>query len=95
VDWNPHFFIYPSLTIYLHFFLQRATRGNRNRSRALFRPRRLPLAFEADPTVTMLLAPRLQVACDLTHRRRRDAPGPPAAAGSAVAAGLWSRYRRC
>jgi hypothetical protein len=24
-DWNPHFFFYPSLSLYLHFFLQKVS----------------------------------------------------------------------
>src|SRR5580765_5855870 len=26
-DWNPHFFFYPSLSLYLHFLLQKAAVG--------------------------------------------------------------------
>lgn len=64
VDWNPHHFIYPSLTVYLHLALQlvHATLG---RWAGLYAgPADYHLAFQLDPTPMVLLARALGVAAD-------------------------------
>ena len=64
-DWNPHFFIYPSLTLYLHFFLQHAAVAVGRLSGIYAVPADYRLAFATDPTPMLLLARAFQVACDL------------------------------
>jgi hypothetical protein len=64
VDWNPHHFIYPSLTIYLHLALQllHATVGRWTGRYA--GPADYHLAFQIDPTPMVLLARSLGIAAD-------------------------------
>lgn len=61
IDWNPHFFHYPSLTIYAHLLLQRA--------QILFAGPHgaadFALGVETDPTRAVLVARALGVAWDL------------------------------
>ena len=64
VDWNPHFFVYPSLSIYLHLLIQKVAvaigiGSGHYASAADYR-----LAFETDPTPMLLLARSFGVACD-------------------------------
>ncbi|MBI1796439.1 MAG: hypothetical protein HYR74_05245 [Candidatus Eisenbacteria bacterium] len=65
IDWNPHFFIYPSLTIYLHLLLQKAAVAIGTLTGRFAGPADYRLAFETDPTPMVLLARGFDVACDL------------------------------
>ena len=65
VDWNPHFFNYPSLTIYLCLFLQKLAylvgrMFGRYSSAADFL-----MDYELDPTALVIVARTMGVLCDL------------------------------
>jgi hypothetical protein len=64
VDWNPHHFIYPSLTIYLHLALQLAHATLGRWAGIYAGPADYHLAFQLDPTPMVLLARALGVAAD-------------------------------
>src|SRR5262245_57220967 len=66
VDWNPHHFIYPSLTLYLHLALQWAQFGCGRALGAYRGPADYHLAYQLDPTPMVLLARALGVAADVT-----------------------------
>ena len=64
IDWNPHYFNYPSLSIYLHFLVQQGEylvgllfRQYRNYADYM-------LAFTVDPTPMVLAARMVGVLCD-------------------------------
>ncbi len=64
-DWNPHFFIYPSLSFYLHFLVQKVavtlgTWAGWYHGAADYR-----LTFDLDPTPMVMTARAFDVACDL------------------------------
>ena len=65
IDWNPHFFNYPSLSIYLHFLLQQAHFLAGRLTGAFASSADYHLAHAIDPTVHVLVARSLGVACDL------------------------------
>jgi len=64
IDWNPHHFIYPSLTIYLHLALQRAQALVGSWTGAYHGPTDYLLAYRLDPTPMVELARGLGIAAD-------------------------------
>src|SRR5207244_12311358 len=87
IDWNPRFFIYPSLSIYLHLFVQKAAVAFGMLTGRYASPADYRLAYETDPTSMVLLARGFDVACDLVmvvgvarlaERLRRGAALPAA-----------------
>ncbi len=62
-DWNPHSFIYPSLTIYLHLFLQKLGYWFAELSGTVHSPADWWVLYQADPTSVVLPARYLHVAC--------------------------------
>ncbi len=64
VDWNPHHFIYPSLTIYLHLGLQLLHAAWGHWVGLYAGPADYHLAFQIDPTPMVLLARALGIAAD-------------------------------
>ena len=65
VDWNPHFFQYPSLTLYLHLFLQKVLYAVGVGLGTYHTPADFQLAFYVDPTSMVLAARLLHVVADL------------------------------
>lgn len=65
IDWNPHFFNYPSLSIYLHFLVQQAHFLVGKAAGQFASVADYELALFLDPTVPALLGRSLGVACDL------------------------------
>ena len=64
IDWNPHFFHYPSLSFYLHFALQHL-HYELGRMAGVFRnPADYFVAYEVDPTPMIALGRLLGVAAD-------------------------------
>jgi hypothetical protein len=64
IDWNPHHFLYPSLTLYLHLLLQRAHALVGTWTGAFHGPVDYLLAVGLDPSPMVLLARALDVAAD-------------------------------
>jgi len=65
IDWNPHFFQYPSLTIYLHLALQQIGYHVGAWFGAYQSPPDYHVAFHLDPTPMAIVARLAQVAADL------------------------------
>jgi 4-amino-4-deoxy-L-arabinose transferase-like glycosyltransferase len=63
-DWNPHFFHYPSLSIYLHFLLQKLHFIILHACGRCDHVADYWLAFQIDPTPQILLARSLGILCD-------------------------------
>lgn len=64
IDWNPHHFIYPSLTVYLQLGLQLAHETLGHWAGRYAGPADYHLAFQLDPTPMVLLARALGIAAD-------------------------------
>ena len=64
IDWDPHHFLYPSLTIYLHLALQRAHALVGTWTGAFHGPADYLLAVGMDPTPMAMLARALGIAAD-------------------------------
>ena len=64
IDWNPHHFLYPSLTLYLHLALQRAHALAGTWTGAFHGPADYQLAVRMDPTPMVMLARSLDIAAD-------------------------------
>jgi len=64
VDWNPHFFNYPSLSIYLHFAVQQAVFAMGLVTGAWKSWADYLVLFQIDPTPMVLAARSVGVACD-------------------------------
>ncbi len=86
-DWNPHFFFYPSLSIYLHFLVQKASVALALWTGRISSPADYRLSFEIDPTPMVLAARACGVACDVltvlgvARLAERLRPGSGPAAG--------------
>lgn len=65
IDWNPHFFNYPSLSIYLHLLVQRAMVMGGTLAGAWHGPADYLLLSDLDPRPAVLAARALSVACEL------------------------------
>jgi hypothetical protein len=87
IDWNPHFYQYPSLTIYLHLFLQLAGFQVGRWLGVYPTPVDWHFTYLVDPTSTVLVARLPHVIADvitvamaarLGERLRRGAGGPVA-----------------
>ena len=65
IDWNPHFYQYPSLTIYLHLLLQQLTLHAGTWLGFYHGAPDYQVAFRLDPTPMALIARGAQVAADL------------------------------
>jgi len=64
IDWNPHHFLYPSLTLYLHLLLQRAHALVGTWIGAFHGPVDYLLAVGLDPSPMVVLARALDIAAD-------------------------------
>src|SRR5262249_41537890 len=64
IDWTPHHFIYPSLTIYLHLALQRLQALIGTWTGEYHGPADYLLAFRLDPSPMIVLARSLGIAAD-------------------------------
>ncbi|MBI5709618.1 MAG: glycosyltransferase family 39 protein [Candidatus Eisenbacteria bacterium] len=64
-DWNPHFFHYPSLSIYVHHVLQRLHYALGMLLGQFSSPADYALSYNIDPTTHVLVARALGVLCDL------------------------------
>jgi uncharacterized membrane protein len=64
VDWNPHFFNYPSLSIYLHFVVQKIAYLAGVTTRTYANPADYRLAFDVNPTPMVLAARGFSIATD-------------------------------
>ncbi|HTK32046.1 MAG TPA: hypothetical protein VL332_08800 [Candidatus Saccharimonadaceae bacterium] len=64
VDWNPHFFNYPSLSIYLHFVVQKVAYLAGVATRTYANPADYRLAFDMNPTPMVVAARGFSIAVD-------------------------------
>lgn len=65
IDWNPHFFNYPSLSIYLHFFIQQLHFLVGKAAGVFGSTADYELSLFIDPTLPVLLGRSLGVVCDM------------------------------
>lgn len=92
IDWNPRFFVYPSLSIYLFLFLQRAHLALGLALGWFQSPADYVIGMQVDPTAMVLPARLLCVAMDLVtvflvwRIGERLRPGAGVVAGAMVAA---------
>jgi hypothetical protein len=64
VDWNPHFFNYPSLSIYLHFVVQKIAYLAGVATHTYANPADYRLAFDVNPTPMVVAARGFSIATD-------------------------------
>ncbi len=64
-DLNPHFFNYPTLSLYLHLFVQKLHYGFGLLTRQFTVPADYWLQYQIDPTAHVVLARLVGVACDV------------------------------
>ena len=89
IDWNPHFFQYPSLTIYLHLFLQLAGFQVGRWLGQWQSPVDWHLSFQVDPTPAALVARLAQVAADLVTVAMAARLGERLRTGAGPLTALW------
>ena len=65
IDWNPHFFHYPSLTLYLHLLLQKLHYGVGRLLGVYSNPADYLVSFQTDPSPMVPLARLVGVVADL------------------------------
>lgn len=65
IDWNPHFFVYPSLSLYLFLFVQKAQLALGLMLGWFQSPADYVIAMQVDPTAMVLTARMLCVTMDL------------------------------
>src|SRR5215831_2559153 len=88
IDWNPHFFVYPSLAIYFQFALQCAQLGIGKAAGVWSGVADYLLAFETNPTPHVLLARIAMTVLDLATVLGTIVLGERLRRGAGIAAGL-------
>jgi len=94
IDWNPHFFVYPSLSIYAFLFLQRAHLALGLALGWFQSPADYAIGMQVDPTAMVLPARLLCVALDVLMVFLVWRIGERLRPGAGVIAERWRPRRR-